>query len=68
MALLPQGGCDVFNELGGLPAVDVVALVVTVIDDQRNEKTIKGSPYFFPAPQGSGIGRGGGGNGWIVRF
>lgn len=58
MAPLPPGGCNVFNDLGGLPAVDVVVLVAAVIDDQRNETTMKGSPYFFPAPQGSGIGRG----------
>lgn len=67
MALLPPGGCNVFKDLGGLPAVDVVVLVAAVIDDQRNETTIKGSPYFFPAPQGSGIGRGKK-IGWIVRF
>lgn len=57
MALLPPGGCNVFNDLGGLPAVDVVVLVAAVIDDQRNETTIKGS----------GIGRGKK-IGWIVRF
>lgn len=62
-----SGRLRCFNDLGGSPAVDVVVLVAAVIDDQRNETTIKGSPYFFPAPQGSGIGRGGK-NGWIVRF